>query len=460
MPVPIRLYWFADGIHVRSAAEEHRDLVGARLLKVGRFSTREAADRVRRFMHRDNPMTLRLGIPWLLVRPAFVRAAGAINGLTSIPMEFETRDGERLRRELRPLAAADPGAVDAFRREGHPRPIWLRDNDCAYWFEALEDGRSVYVQFNAVVNDEDETLEAFAHRLRDHLGANDVERLIVDLRHNDGGNFALALPLVDVLDGFDATVGRGSLFVLTGRATFSAAGVFAALVNRRTEAVFVGEPTGARPNTYGDLDTFTLPSSSLAVAYSKRYFQPAGPYDERPWIDPEITSEPTFADYAAGRDPVLAAIEAYRLEEPLGDRLVAVARNGPVEDALALYRDFMARPERRYYWAADDLGRLGFHYWREGAWEAALPVWRRLALDYPDSAEGHENLAETYQAMGDRESAIEALLASLRVDPRNPDAIELVDELCGAQGVWTLLRVEPEAGPGRARLRRACGLGP
>lgn len=456
--VPIRLRWFSDGLYVRSAAREHRELVGARLVKVGSSAAEEAAGRVRSYMHRDNEMTLRLGVPWLLVRPAFLHAAGVIDEFASIPMEFVTREGDRVRRVLRPSIEADPTEVDALAMKGARRPLWLRDIDRPYWFEASEDG-TVYVQFNAVVDGEHESLAAFAARLGDALETNRARRVIVDLRHNDGGNFVLALPLVDVLDRFDEDRGPGSLFVLIGRATFSAAGVFAALVEARTDAVFVGEPTGARPNTYGDLDTFVLPSSGLVVTYSERYFQPAGPYDERPWIDPDVSVEPSFEEYAAGGDPVLAAAEAYRPVEPLAERLVAAAREGSVEDALALYGEFTARPERRYYWAADDLVRLGFHYWRANELEASIPVWHRLARDHPNSAEGQENLAETYQALGDRESAVEALLASIRIDPRNPDAVELAGELCGREGVWALLRMEPGEEHNPVRLRRACEIG-
>ncbi|MDX1394023.1 MAG: aspartyl protease family protein [Gemmatimonadota bacterium] len=461
VPLPVELYAFADGLHVRSAAPDHADLVGARVVTIGSVPATDAFDRVRRFMHRDNEMTVRLGVPWLLVRPAFLRAAGVIEGLASIPMELETPTGVRVRRELRPAMDADAGAVDAFDGRIAERPLWLRDNDRPYWYVDLPDERAVYVQFNAVIDAEDESLASFAVRLRERLGAGDVERVIVDLRHNDGGNFVLALPLVDVLDTFEASRGgRGSLFVLTGRATFSAAGVFAALLEARTEAVFAGEPTAARPNTYGDLDSFTLPASGLEVAYSTRYFQPAGPYDERPWIAPEITAELTFEDYARGRDPVLEAVLAYRAEEPLRDRMLEAARTGSVEAALDRYREFVARPDGRYYWAFDDLVALGVHYWREGALETSLAVWRELARDYPDSAEGHENLAETYQALDDRASAIDELLASLQVDARNPDAVELVAELCGADAVRRMMEIDLTSGAGLARLGEACGIAP
>jgi hypothetical protein len=56
---------------------------------------------------------VRLGTPWLLVRPAFLRAAGVTDNLGSIPMEFETRQGQRVRRQLRPAPDANPDAVDA-----------------------------------------------------------------------------------------------------------------------------------------------------------------------------------------------------------------------------------------------------------------------------------------------------------------------------------------------------------
>src|SRR6267143_154269 len=56
-----------------------------------------------------------------------------------------------------------------------------------------------------------------------------------------------------------SSTAKGHLFVITGRLTFSAAMNLASRLEHETHATFVGEPTGSRPNHYGEAVTLTLP---------------------------------------------------------------------------------------------------------------------------------------------------------------------------------------------------------
>lgn len=56
--------------------------------------------------------------------------------------------------------------------------------------------------------------------------------------------------LMKTLIAFDSRGGK--LVTLIGRMTFSAAQTFAARIDQWTNTTFVGEPTGSRPNHYGN----------------------------------------------------------------------------------------------------------------------------------------------------------------------------------------------------------------
>lgn len=56
-----------------------------------------------------------------------------------------------------------------------------------------------------------------------------------------------------------------------GRNTLSAAMTNAADFLKETNAILVGEPTGARPNGWQEKGQFTLPNSHLVVSVSTRY---------------------------------------------------------------------------------------------------------------------------------------------------------------------------------------------
>jgi len=93
--------------------------------------------------------------------------------------------------------------------------------------------------------------------------------------------------------------------VLIGRRTFSAAGSFAADVDRMTRARFFGEPTGGAPSQWGDRSPIPLPALGIESGTATEYV--GDPQDTRVATMPQVPVEMTAADCFAGRDPVLAA---------------------------------------------------------------------------------------------------------------------------------------------------------
>jgi hypothetical protein len=109
---------------------------------------------------------------------------------------------------------------------------------------------------------------------------------------------------------------RGCLYVIIGRGTFSAAQNTATAIERETSAIFVGEPSGSRPNFIGEKIPFTLPYSKASVNVADLYWQTSWPMDHRPWIAPELYAPPSFEAYSQNRDPAMEAILSCREHLP------------------------------------------------------------------------------------------------------------------------------------------------
>jgi hypothetical protein len=186
----------------------------------------------------------------------------------------------------------------------------------AYWFEVLPGERLLYAQINGVQNHPSESLEAFSHRMIDAAEGPAIDRLVLDLRWNSGGNTFLEMPLIHRLIGSRTLNRRGRLYVIIGRGTFSAAQNLATLLERHTEAIFVGEPTGSSPTFVGETIDFQLPYSGAWANVSDLLWQSGWPMDERTWIAPLLYTPPTFADFRENRDPAMEAILAVREEMP------------------------------------------------------------------------------------------------------------------------------------------------
>jgi len=165
------------------------------------------------------------------------------------------------------------------------------------------------VQFNQVANAPGETLAAFALRIRRTVDEQGTKNLIVDVRHNTGGNARLLNPLLRTLIHFETTRPDARLFVLTSRSTYSAAQIFINEVARLTNAIFVGEPSSSSPSFIGEDTTVVLPASGLAGSISSQYHQ-SDETDVRSWIAPDIPVPLCAKDYFVNRDPALETLRA------------------------------------------------------------------------------------------------------------------------------------------------------
>jgi hypothetical protein len=421
---PVRLYFFRDGLFVRGAAPEHARLAGARVLKIGNATADEAYRAVLAVTPRDNEMGARTVTPFLLVTPEILHALRLVEDMERARFVFEVGD-KPVEVELRPGAqesqaawGVPPGWTDA-RAADSPAPLWMKAPDNLFWFEHLKDERALYVQYNGVANKPDETVADFFRRVYAFAEANAVERLVIDVRNNGGGNNFLNRPIVVETIKSAKLNRRGHLFVITGRQTFSAAQNFVNEMEKYTNAIFVGEPTGARPNHYGDAARIVLPHSGLTVRASTLWWQDVDPRDSRPWTPPQISAALTSADYRANRDPALRAALTHSETKSLSETLLDALANGGTEDALKLYRAYRADPAHEYLSTEGEINTLGYRLLELKRVEQAIEIFKLNVADYPRSANVYDSLADAYEAAGQKELAIkssEQVLATLPQD--------------------------------------------
>jgi len=149
-----------------------------------------------------------------------------------------------------------------------------------------------------------DSLEQLGSQLITRLRNTGVTKLIIDLRDNGGGNYTLARDyLIYPIWRLPDINREGGLFVLIGRKTFSAGMVTATDFRRETEAILVGEPTGANPVGCQELGTLTLPRSGIPAHYATRRYRFSDA--ELPAVFPDQRIDPDWNSEQAGHDPVV-----------------------------------------------------------------------------------------------------------------------------------------------------------
>jgi hypothetical protein len=270
---------------------------------------------------RDNGIWIKQVAPYRMRHLPMMHALGLIPDPTKVTLTLREFDGkERVvtiatdtkQPNIWNIKPNPPDWLNYAQMLKPPVPLYLKNAATPYWFEYLPQEKTVYFQYNSVRNDEKESFTAFSERLFKFINGNDVEKLVIDLRWNNGGNTFLLTPLVRGLVSNEKINRRGHLFVITGRRTYSAAQNASTFFERHTNAIFVGEPTGSSPNFVGEEDPFLLPYSKILANVSHLYWQSAFPQDNRTWVAPQIYIPPTFKAYSENRDAALEAILKYR----------------------------------------------------------------------------------------------------------------------------------------------------
>ncbi len=299
--LPLMLWSFEEGLYVIDASD--RDLIGKRVVHIGGVPAAEVLGRLEPLVSHDNAEQVLWAAPLYATLTDFLAAVGATDDRNSAILGLD--GGRRAAVLAEPI---DPAAlrVKLIAPKTAAAPLYLSRAEDPFWSAELPGG-VLYVQVNTMNDGRAETLAAFASALRRRVAG--FRAVVVDLRLNNGGEASKADELLRTLIAADTQGVR--LAVLTSRMTFSAAQTFAARIDQWTGAVFIGQPTGSKPNHYGNERKFRLPNSGLQGTISSGLNQPVTARDERATIAPDIAVATRATDYFAGADPTLdAAVRA------------------------------------------------------------------------------------------------------------------------------------------------------
>lgn len=440
---PLRLHFFKDGLFVMTASPEHSAAVGARVVKVGNASAEQAFNAIKGLVFHDhnNEFGLKASAPFVLVTPEVLHAVGLVEDMEKAQFVVE-KDGKQMILELKPVVSTDreahsvwdyikpQGWVDARDAASAPTPLWLKNVRDLFWFEYLADSKTVYVQFNGVADKENETVADFSKRLFAFVEKNPVDRLILDLRWNGGGNNYLNKPLIVGLIKSKVDE-RGKFFTIISRYTFSAAQNLVNELEKYTNTIFVGEPTGENVNFYGDAARIELPNSKLIVRASTLWWQNLDPRDRRLWTGPQIAAELTSKDYFTNNDPALKAILNYSPKKELTEQLMDAFSANDVQLAAKRFREFKNDPANTYLNTEATMNSFGYKLMGMKRLDEAIEIFKLNTEAYPQSSNVWDSLGEAYMNKGNKELAIKNYEKSLELDSSNGNAVQMLKRLRG-----------------------------
>ncbi|WP_188500887.1 S41 family peptidase [Pontibacter amylolyticus] len=428
--LPVKLALFDDGLFIRETTPELMHLVGAEVLQIGNITVKEVLEKVRPVVHYDNEMGFKQLAPTFLVVPEFLAALGIADDSEEVVFKVKTRDGATTDIVLSSIPQFKQvyfvGASEAL---GIAAPLSQWNRKEKFWLHMLEKEKTLYVQLNESNDKEEESLAAFVAQIERIVTGFPVEKLVLDLRYNPGGNNHLNRSLVLALARSEQVNRFGKLYTLIGRETFSAAQMLANDLEYYTNTLFVGEPSGSSPSAYGDSRKMQLPNSKLTIRVSTIYWRDWDGDEKRPWTAPDIPVGYTSRDYLAGRDPALEAVLQMPQNNTIANVMQQVYENAGFRSATWVY--FRAVQDARADSEAVNQAEKSFGEYLLQANKSpdAIAWYSHISSRYKEEAWPLVGLAKAHLLSEERQKAVAMLEKAIQLQPADKQAKELLSAI-------------------------------
>lgn len=328
--LPIILYSFEDGIFVMAAKPQYKELVGSKIVKIGKMPITQVTSKLGKIWSHDNPYGERKFLYYTLSLAEMLKKVGSIDDVNKIDIVFQNTRGEEVKTQLTTVAfmsmagffaeswypQANDGLVTMNENAKNPLPLWLKHTGKEFWYEYIPGEKTMFLQINSLNfpqgnENEEDTFSQLCKEFFEAFDRNAAEKLVIDIRMNTGGNH-VELPLLKGIIARPSIDKPDKLFLITSRVTFSAAVHLTTILKMYTNITIIGEPASGRPNHYGAKRGFRLPNHpQIEIHCSIDYYQDSDPFDFNSIIAPDIWTKMTAADYLNNIDLAMGLVKDY-----------------------------------------------------------------------------------------------------------------------------------------------------
>lgn len=300
---PISFFQFEDGIYLSNCSLGYKEYWGKKLVAVNGYSIEQLHLKLDPYVPKDNEAIAKNTFPNLLIFAEALKIAGIAdrdevvftfegttkNDIKVKPLELENYQETK-------FLSKDTEYMDQF-------PLSKHNSDKYYWFYHFEEDNIIYVKYNACSNMPDYSFSDFTKDVFKYIDTNKIDKLIIDLRDNGGGNSFVFNPFFKEIKKRSSINKNGNLFVIVGRKTFSSAVLNAMDMRNKLNCTLIGEPTGGKPNHFGEVKVLHLSNTDVNLYYSSNYFKTSNIDTDSIYPDVDIALK--ASSYFDGKDDFL-----------------------------------------------------------------------------------------------------------------------------------------------------------
>jgi acetyl esterase/lipase/TolA-binding protein len=129
-------------------------------------------------------------------------------------------------------------------------------------------------------------------------------------------------------------------------------------------------------------------------------------------------------------------------QDRAGWKFVKIVWEEGIERARATFEEARKRDPQAMLFQEATLNNLGYRLIQKGRVQDAVEIFRLNTEAYPQSSNTYDSLAEAYMLSGNRELAIQNYRKSLELNPKNTNAVPMLEKLgapLSAETIWKML---------------------
>lgn len=309
--LPLGVMWLKDGLYVVQTDRMYKDILGCRITAINGTPISTVIDSLCTLSTIDNQAIPKVQVPSFLTSAEVLEFFGfAPQGQVTLSLKNSAAEDVSCQMQAGPIIK-----INLISFEPEDYSFCFKNRSLLFTDFYNPDEQIYYLQYNQCYGREIAmeygnkeqaaalpSFKEFTKKALEVLKNKPVSKIIFDLRYNAGGSSAQGTKFIEQLSIFLDEHPQIRTYVVLGRQTFSSALLNAMDFKKMTNAIFVGEETAGKPNHFGEVKGFQLPSSGLHVNYSTKYFKTSE--EDVNSLMPDVVLEESFSDFAKGIDPV------------------------------------------------------------------------------------------------------------------------------------------------------------
>jgi hypothetical protein len=121
--------------------------------------------------------------------------------------------------------------------------------------------------------------------------------------------------------------------------------------------------------------------------------------------------------------------KAFDSRKSIADTLSATIAGSGIDQAAKQYHELKAAAPSTYDFDENEINSLGYQLLQADKYKQAIRIFQLNVEAYPQSGNTWDSLAEAYMDDGDKAQAIANYQRSLRINPRNANAVKMLQKL-------------------------------